>query len=70
MPKVNGLDFLKLLRSKDAWYKTVPVFVLTVAHENEIHEDIKSDPNTRYFEKLQIRIEDLMKVIAEELKKL
>jgi CheY-like chemotaxis protein len=41
MPRMNGIEFLQLLRSDDEW-KDIKVFVLTTSEENEDKKAVKN----------------------------
>lgn len=68
MPKINGLDVLKELKS-DPDVKNIPVFLLTNLPEDASGGKAKELGVTGYLVKAQVEPADLEKIVDEAIKK-
>jgi len=68
MPKLNGLDVLKELKS-DPETKNIPTFLLTNLPEDASGNKAKELGVTGYLVKAQVEPTDLEKVVEEAIKK-
>lgn len=66
MPKMDGLEMLKNLRS-DEWGKRVPVIVLTNLSDNEDIAKAVEEDVFEYFVKTDIRIDEVIARIREKI---
>ena len=66
MPKMNGLEMLKQLRT-DEWGKTAPVIVLTNLSDNEDVAKAMEIGAFEYFVKTDIKIDDVIAKIREKI---
>lgn len=66
MPKMNGLEMLKQLRT-DEWGKTAPVIVLTNLSDNEDVAKAMEIGAFEYFVKTDIKIDEVIAKIREKI---
>lgn len=66
MPKMDGLEMLKNLRS-DEWGRRVPVIVLTNLSDNEDIAKAVEEDVFEYFVKTDIRIDEVIERIREKI---
>ena len=66
MPKMNGLEMLKQLRT-DEWGKTAPVIVLTNLSDNEDVAKAMDIGAFEYFVKTDIKIDEVIAKIREKI---
>lgn len=68
MPKMDGLEMLKNLRT-DEWGRKVPVIVLTNLSDNEDIAKAVEDDVFEYFVKTDIRIDEVIQRIRDKIGK-
>lgn len=68
MPKMDGLEMLKNLRSDD-WGRKVPVIVLTNLSDNEDIAKAVEEDVFEYFVKTDIRIDEVIQRIRDKIGK-
>ena len=66
MPKMDGLEMLKQLRT-DEWGKTAPVIVLTNLSDNEDVAKAMESEAFEYFVKTDIKIDEVIAKIREKI---
>lgn len=69
MPKMDGLTMKKMLRSKNAWGKSVPIFLITNLSEDDelVTKSIAEGEPTYCFVKANWSIENISKKVKEVL---
>lgn len=68
MPKMTGLQMMRLLRGSNPYGKSVPIIILTnLSATDQINAEVSKDEPSYYLVKTDWKIDDVIKKIRETL---